>query len=71
MTYGIKRNVRYELRRLENNEELINSWINGNRMYVRAKFKAMRYENKGLFLQQAKESMSSEDYEDLQRGLYL
>ena len=68
MAYEInkpKRNIQYE-----NNEALVISWINGNRMYVREKFKRMRHENKGVFLQQARELMTTEDYDDLQEGLY-
>lgn len=68
MAYGIKnkRNIKYE-----NNEYLIESWINGNRIYVRKKFRGMRADNKGVFLQQAKETMTQEDYDDLVRGLYI
>jgi len=60
-----KRNIQ-----VENNNYLIESWINGNRSYVRGKFKKMRFENKGVFLQQAKETMTAEDYDDLNKGLY-
>jgi len=68
MAYNLKtpkRNVKYE-----NNEYLIESWINGNRSYVRSKFRNMRTDNKGVFLQQAKETMTQEDYDDLVLGLY-
>lgn len=69
MAYNIKnprRNIQYE-----NYDALIESWINGNRSYVRNKFKMMKHENKGKFLQQAKETMTSEDYDDIQRGLFI
>lgn len=54
----------------ENNEYLIESWLNGNRSYVREKFRNMRGSDRGTFLQQAKQTMKAEDYDNLQRGLY-
>lgn len=55
----------------ENNQALVESWINGNRSYVRAKFKTMKHDRKGLFLQEAKEYMNQEDYDDLIKGLHI
>jgi hypothetical protein len=54
----------------ENNEYIIESWLNGNRSYVSEKFRNMRGSDRGTFLQQAKETMTAEDYDDLNKWLY-
>jgi hypothetical protein len=68
MAYKVKKSKLQK--RDESNDELIDSFMNGNRIYVREKFKGMRQENKGLFLGQAKYRLSQKDYDDLVRSLY-
>ena len=47
-------------------QELVESWINGNRMWVKSKIKNKR--NKQAILDEARELLSGEDLDDFTRN---
>lgn len=70
MEYKVNRQRKAREKIYQTNEELIESHINGNRSYVREKFKNMKHERKGIFLSHARETLNKEDYDDLVKSLY-